>query len=85
MNVKIEVLKAQIYDIVNDEYLEDYMEVEVDIPLIEICEILGENFGIDAETMFNIIDHFDIDLDWEIENNEEIQELARMKYCEECD
>ena len=28
---------------------------------------------------------FDIDLDWEIENNEEIQELARMKYCEECD
>jgi hypothetical protein len=83
MKVKIQVLKAQIYDIVNDEYLEDYMEVEVDIPLIEIAEIIGERFGVEAQTMLKIIDYFDIDLDWEIENNEEIQELAQIKYCEE--
>ena len=85
MIIPILVLKNQQCDWENDQYYEDYEETEVDVPLMEICEILGKQFGISAETMFNIIDYFEIDLDYEVENNAEIQRLAETKYAKESD
>lgn len=49
---------------------------EVDVPLMDIAEILAGRYGISSEAMFKIILDYDLDLTEDLENNEEIQELA---------
>ena len=68
-----------------EESYEDEELVSVEVPLYKICKILGKQFGITTEQMLNIIEYFGIDLDDEIENNEEIQWLARELYFKERD
>jgi hypothetical protein len=60
------------------EEKDDYVEVK--ISTYEIAEILAKHYKIPAETMYDILTDFDIDLDYEIENNDEIREYAKEKY-----
>ena len=85
MLVPILVLKNQQYDSRRDEYIEDYEEAEVDVPLKKIAEIIANRYGISAEIMYNIILDFDIDLEDEVIENDEIQCYAECLYCEECE
>ena len=66
-----------------EESYEDEELVSVDVSLEKICNILGKQFGITGEQMFNIIEYFDIELEDKLENNEEIQWLARELYFKE--
>lgn len=68
-----------------EESYEDAEVVSVDVPLEKICDILGKQFGITGEQMLNIIIYFDIELDDKLENNEDIQWLARELYFKERD
>ena len=50
--------------------------IEVDVPIIDIAEILAERYNISGKAMYKIILDYDLDLTEDLENNEEIQELA---------
>ena len=67
-----------------EDYFSEGEYVTVDVPLMKIAEILAKDYKIPAETMHEIICCFDIDLEDEIENNDEIQELAHEIYRKEC-
>lgn len=56
-------------------WVEPYYQ-EIDVPLMDIAEILAERYGISSKAMYKIILDYDLDLTEDLENNEEIQELA---------
>lgn len=60
---------------VGNDYDSGYYE-EIDVPLMDIAEILAERYGISGKVMYKIILDYDLDLTEDLENNEEIQELA---------
>jgi hypothetical protein len=56
-------------------WVEPYYQ-EIDVPLMDIAEILAERYGISGKAMYKIILDYDLDLTEDLENNEEIQEFA---------
>ena len=85
MIVKIQVIKAEYYDSIRDEYEYDFKYVEVEIPNDKLYELVGEHYGIDAKLIGHFISDFDIediiaDRLWD-----EIEELAYAIYREDYD
>ena len=60
---------------VGNDYDSGYY-TEIDVPLMDIAEILAERYEISGKVMYKIILDYDLDLTEDLENNEEIQELA---------
>ena len=54
--------------------------IEVSVAKIDIASVIAKRYGIPAETMLEIINDYDIDLDEEIDNNDDIKELAENIY-----
>lgn len=70
----------------HDDSYEDSEWVLVDVPLMEICKILAKRFKITAQQMYDIVTEFDVDFDGYLDEDLEIQNLARTYYNpEECD
>lgn len=57
---------------------DDYVEVK--ISTYEIASILAKRYKVSAETMYDIITYFDIDLEEECDNNDDIKEYAKNEY-----
>lgn len=57
---------------------DDY--VEVNVPMYDIAKIIGKRYGVTAEVMLEIIKDYDIDVSEEIDNNDNIKELAEDIY-----
>lgn len=57
--------------------------IEVDVPIIDIAEILAERYNISGEAMLKIIYDYDLDLTEDLENNTDIQDLAYDIYRKE--
>ena len=57
---------------------DDY--VEVDVPMYDIAKIIGKRYGVTAEAMLEIIKDYDIDVSEDIDNTDEIKELAENIY-----
>lgn len=60
------------------EEKDDYVEVKVST--YEIASILAKRYNISAETMYDILTDFNIDLEEECDNNDSIKEYAKEKY-----
>ena len=63
----------------NGIYEDDGHYEYVDVPLQEIANILAKRYGINGEAMYMIICDYDLDLDEDLENNQEILDLAYKK------
>jgi hypothetical protein len=57
--------------------------IEVDVPIVDIAEILAERYNISGEAMLKIIYDYDLDLTEDLENNTDIQDLAYDIYRKE--
>ena len=76
MEIKVWIRTNQWCCEERDEFDDDGFWADVEVPLIEIAGIIAKRYGITAEAMNDIICDYDLDLGDDIENDDEIKELA---------
>ena len=81
MTVTIQVLKDQQYNHVRDEYVEDYEDIEIELDYKILYKLFAKRYGITESQAIHIISDHEIELDEFFE--EELEQIAREKYCEE--